>query len=832
MEISMSRREKGKHYIALHGIGVVICILLFSMFAGCGVQKHQEPPEEIPGQEESLQSGDMIGYQAGDSYYVPQTQKLKIPDREMGESMGWIDGSVMTDNALYYIYHPANYMQPPDSDAAVKLYRVPLDELFSNNALSGAYPLIGTESLTESVPLPENLPVFGKEESGEYIQRFFANEKGELYFLCAPSGEKVFYRLYILDAEGNLTEDVMLTESLEGFKREEMITENYLNTHPSAVDGEGNIYLTDKLAGKIWILNRNGELLNTFDFPEYDLKSLAVKDGNVYGAVKKENHNWIVTIDAEAGAFTELFALPETEENVFLLTDGKSGLFYGGSKGLYACHIDAEEAEKLFDWTGVDVNGEQVQNSLLMNLFPENPPREGLGGTDFASVLVLDENNTLTLTTRIETTAIPDQKERVVLGVITADSDLKNQVAEFNRRSFYYEVEIKEYGVDNGIQRMETEIATGKGPDLFPLTAVDVPKFIHQGLFADLSAFLEDGKGLERKDLVEGVLRCHTRDGVLVCVPASFSLDVLTGRASTLPASDGWSIEEYLDYVAAGGEAEVVRGSYLSRTEAEAKVVLALLAVYGNLDYFADWEKGEAHFDSPEFLYIMQFAKNYHTTINSVSGKDILSFVRDGGILFYNSDLHHMNDYLVRQAVLDGNAGFIGYPTADGSPCYGIYGQDAYGIWSGSGKKDGAWAFIEFLLTVKASDNEKLKESAGFPTMAEEFEAMLQKSMIKSYQKNEMWEFLRDKNGEPIEIPGWSLHLGGESYGVYAAAETDVEAVKELVERASFSSEMRSSTVYGIVDEELIYYMDGAKTAEETVEIIQNRVQLFLDEQQ
>ena len=286
-----------------------------------------------------------------------------------------------------------------------------------------------------------------------------------------------------------------------------------------------------------------------------------------------------------------------------------------------------------------------------------------------------------------------------------------------------------------------------------------------------------------------------------------------------------------MDYIDSHRGAEVVAGRYYSEREADSKVFIVLLALYGNMDRFVDWEKGEAYFDTQEFLDLVKFAGDYHVEEGPALGQDILGRMKEGGVLLNNRNISTMKDYLTYLSVLEGDAGFIGYPAEEGVPCYGIYGWDAYCVRSGSQCKDGAWAFIEFMLTSRRETGGRDSElTQNFPAIAGTMDYVLEKSMVKEYQKDDTWNYLLDADGNPIELPRWMQEASGESYGIYAATEEDVAAFRELVDQAVFSNNLESRTIYGIVEEELIYYMEGQKTAEDTVEIIQNRVQLFLDE--
>lgn len=53
----------------------------------------------------------------------------------------------------------------------------------------------------------------------------------------------------------------------------------------------------------------------------------------------------------------------------------------------------------------------------------------------------------------------------------------------------------------------------------------------------------------------------------------------------------------------------------------------------------------------------------------------------------------------------------------------------------------------------------------------------------------------------------------------------------EIINGATFISNIYSNSIYRIVEEECITCLSGDRSVEETVNIIQNRVQLYLDEQ-
>lgn len=64
---------------------------------------------------------------------------------------------------------------------------------------------------------------------------------------------------------------------------------------------------------------------------------------------------------------------------------------------------------------------------------------------------------------------------------------------------------------------------------------------------------------------------------------------------------------------------------------------------------------------------------------------------------------------------------------------------------------------------------------------------------------------------------------------VYKASKNDVEAVRKLIENIS-GKHAYHNDIMNIIDEEAESYFCGQKSIEQAAKIIQNRVQLYLDE--
>lgn len=76
---------------------------------------------------------------------------------------------------------------------------------------------------------------------------------------------------------------------------------------------------------------------------------------------------------------------------------------------------------------------------------------------------------------------------------------------------------------------------------------------------------------------------------------------------------------------------------------------------------------------------------------------------------------------------------------------------------------------------------------------------------------------------EPAEDPEWVIEADWFTKEQLADLES-------LLGRAVFFP-YKTQEILAIIEEETALYFDGSKSMEETVDVIQNRVQLYLDEQ-
>lgn len=779
-----------------------VCILLL---AGCSQSEAEQQSNRA---ETEQQSRDTFENQDGEVAYYYQSRMIDIPGHIQGQG-GWVMGSNMTEAGLYYLYQPIYGL-----DKALKLYRIPMTELFCEDVLSGNYAAVQSVELTQELPVPESMCQLKLSwVATELCWRFFQGQDGDLYYLTFDTEQEKNY-LYHVDAEGQDLVRTDVTEALQDMQFKKDMEAGYLENSSCSADSEGRVYLTAPELDKLWVLDSQGELLMQLSLPEETQQLTVRQDGQVYLITGEGAASRIERLDIQSGSIEKVMDMPQTVGRGALVPGNQ--LLYRDYEGLYSCDSEQGSAALIRSWDELEISGKNIVEAREMST---------------GKIYVWGDDFVLTQVSPIPVTDIPAEKQTVTVAVLaTWAEDVNPIVAEFNKHNAYYEAVIEEYDFFEGPQKLEMELATGKAPDLLDEVLIYSDKLVDKGLLADLSPYLEDGKGIERQDLVEAVLRSNTIEGVLTYIPESFGLEVLVGKPQLLGDTPGWTIEEYTACIQENRGLEIMGSNRYSYPGNQSGYAIVELPMRGDVAHWADYRQGEAHFDRKDFRTLLELAGDYKVTQPAV---DLWSMqeVQEGRTLTYVTVLYCVEDYLQLNAVLQQEIVYKGYPTGSGSPTYPIMNRGGYAINAASQVQDGAWALIEFMMTYPFHNGSRSERSMIFSPFESQLAYMMNRSMVKEYQRDQYYDIVYDAEGQPVEVSKYKMYEGENVIAEALAARTeDVESLRQLIDTASLLSDAGQDSLYQIVSGEIGTYLGGQRSAEETINIIQNRAQLYLNE--
>lgn len=276
----------------------------------------------------------------------------------------------------------------------------------------------------------------------------------------------------------------------------------------------------------------------------------------------------------------------------------------------------------------------------------------------------------------------------------------------------------------------------------------------------------------------------------------------------------GWTLEELLAYAEKYPEAKIMEG-------ATSDSIINFCMVY-NQEAFIDWDEAKCNFDTEEFRKVLEFAGQFPAKLSGAdfdNEKTPYERYRDKDVLLHSSGVSMVEDIQAAEGLFGEPVTAIGFPTADGSAGAVLYGQGMYGILSKADNKEGAWQFIESVLS------EGNKEEFGFSTRKSMLEKTLKESMEPKYVLDDNGEPLLDGNGEKILMTSnWS-----DKIELTGATQEQVDMLRELL-AAARPARTSNRQLMNIIFEEAAPYFAGQKSIDDVIHIIQNRVQLYVNE--
>ena len=448
--------------------------------------------------------------------------------------------------------------------------------------------------------------------------------------------------------------------------------------------------------------------------------------------------------------------------------------------------------------------------------------------------------------------APPEPEEGVLIyaGLNPIDKVLEMQIEKFNEEHTDVQIQFRDYSDEDGPQRLLVELAAGRVPDIMelqrigkenynggssvevlwystPLTAdlsgiywMPYRQMAQKGYLEDLWPYIENDPDLGREGVLEAPLKAAEVDGGLYMLFREFSINTLMGSKDMLGDKWGWTLEELKEAFAA-----MPPDSTVLRFDAtQYKVFQTLLSPM--LEQYVDWEAGECHFDNDDFRGMVEFLKFFPAEFNAnlkprelkkklvwnqIDGLQMLEAMKIGSVLdipYYNS--HFKN-----------GAAFIGYPTADGSPGSYFYPHgNKLGMSSVCRNKEAAWEFMRQTILPQYS--------AGALFRAIELEEIRIRINRKEYQKAFDLE-LSEAETYIIEYLDISAYSGGPEWRVYWPDQEDGEQYEKMIEsttRFYWPNKALSEVVWDTIGP----YLAGDRSMEDTIDLVQNRVGLYVNE--
>lgn len=388
---------------------------------------------------------------------------------------------------------------------------------------------------------------------------------------------------------------------------------------------------------------------------------------------------------------------------------------------------------------------------------------------------------------------------------------LQNMAAGYSRESGGVPVVMEglnESDYSDYRDRIFAELAKGEGPELLWLSRDDLRILQEKNLLCDLTELIPEDI---LNELIPGVAELGTVNGKMVGItPEIVFYTMLTANAAW--AEDRWNISEFTGLIK-GKEEWECPVSYLA--SGMDYYTLFWMVFCGDLAHtpFLDTEQGKCCFDSEAFIDILKICQQYGQP--DMTRKDTVEHIRmlkEGDSLARVCCLYNgLSDFSELMEACGGDCHIVGFPTDRGNVGYiSNYSSGYLAVNANAAHQKEIQDFIAFLL-----DFENQYETDGNTVRMD----VLRSSVIYDEALDRYVQRISGESDTMVQMI--ALKPDGSSY---------IEEFLEFVEKCE-PEPGGAQELFNIIGEELTDCFEGHRSEEETAEIIQRRVQLYLDEE-
>lgn len=620
------------------------------------------------------------------------------------------------------------------------------------------------------------------------------------------------------------------------------------NLSSFAVDAAGNLYVSDY--NNIYVLDAEGNVQFKLDGSQYNgslyrlnAQQVGVMWYNYTDDVNAadENGQYFVTIDLETKDWGEKVKLPSNVWSIFPGDDAYD-FYYTYNNNIYGYTSKTDTKDKLVDWMACDVDTNNMSGYAMLS--------------DSRVAALMQDWSTdpttyqLIVLHRVDASEIKEKKV-LTLACMYLDWNLRSQIVEYNKTNDEYRINVvdySEYATDDdynaGVTKLTTEIISGSVPDIFLTSNLPIDKYAAKGVIADLNTFMDGGNGLSRDYFVPQILNALEKDGKLYELPTSFSVQTAYALSSIASQYDTWNVAAVQDAMTQLQEGATVFSDGWTKNTALSNCLSR------NLSAFVDWTTGKCEFDSEAFQQLLAFCNSFpaetsdgdgaiaYATSTDLAVDDAMwesdaTRITNGKQLMSTIEMYSFDSYIWNVYAIRDKITFTGYPTEDGSgSSFGL--QMPMAISSVTKYPDAAWDFVCSIIK-KMNTIDENNYYYGFPISQAAFDAEMTDIMTEQYQLDENGEQVDwDGDGEPDKAVRGSYETmeNGETVykDVYALTQEDIDQILGVINSTSSVYDY-DQEILDIITDEVAAYFAGDKDVQTTANMIQSRVNLYVQEQ-
>lgn len=538
----------------------------------------------------------------------------------------------------------------------------------------------------------------------------------------------------------------------------------------SGIAADGDLLLM-AYAGLLWRVTPDGELSEFPSDDSYIVNGVVVTRNGAYAdasANDQDGGRVLIPIDGDS-----LGGAVKADGVKSFVSSGTEEKFFALTKaGIDSCEVgDGLVMTKTLDFVSSDIDPDQVRAAAPLD------------GGRFAALL---SGGRLCVLSPVPEDELP---EREIIKVAAADPrKIRSEIIEFNKQSADYHLTLVDYSeYEDAAKRLGADLISKTAPDIHVVSDdIDFDGYARMNLFADLYTLMGGDSG----DYLGNVLEAYEKDRKLTSIVTRFKVSTFAAKKKLVGDIGSFTTESFVSF-AKTHEIDMLPAK-ISRVE--------FLREY--ISYNRE-RLSETGFGDGELRLILEFAKTLPENAEGGDFRDDEPFIEER-VLLSDEEISGFSDYEITKDMTFGgdDTVYLGFPTPEGGARGLIFaGGNGYelAVLKNSKHKSGAWEFISYLLS--EGKQTPAKNSSGDYVVG--FDFPVRKSAFEKVYE--------------ISVENDQLEAA------------DAESLREFI--LSVDSVRRDDAdMLSVVYEDASAYFSGAKTIDETILIIRDRVGTLLSE--
>ena len=647
---------------------------------------------------------------------------------------------------------------------------------------------------------------FMPKDSGEEKLIYTSPEETDVDYITEVDGnigiiesKELKRTLKIVDKDGNEISSVRLS----GF--DDLSLNDLSCSYTVTKDGEAAVIYDRELI----LLDKEGKETKRVQFAYGLMSSCQTKNGEivVFGDCNSDKVE-VNVIDPKKGETVTklLINAPYLDDGVVQTGFGDYDFFVKKDSGIYGYKIDEKNEYMICDFNESMIDGTNVKACLIRDM------------EDFLCVGYDSASESFKLSLYNKTDPSEEDVKTLTFATMEPTYEFQRNVTDFNKTHPDIKITLVDYSLEEDpIMKFSADVGAGKAPDIVDVTFgygdISVNQAVQMGYLEDLTPYIAKDPDISEDDFVDSVMNASKIDGKVYYLGTSFVIDALLIKKSEIGDRTGWTYEEMMEYVYSKPD-----DVYPFEKKGKHEILEGFL--YAGMYEFVDWEKGKCYFDSENFKALLEYS-NRGTDIEKTEWDPDLNFLEDiksGKQLFYRGYIEPTIWPLYKE-FFDDDVTWIGYPDKNREGYYAMtFGN--LGISSTCADKETAWEFIKFC-TSKEQIGKNYTDYVGIPSRKDVFEVYMESKLAT--------ESYIDEFGNGIQVGNGTIGLGSVSVDLRPVTEEEAQEFRELTDKVSNIS-IEDTKMMEIINDECKSYFAGDKSVEETVKVIQDRAQNYMNE--